>query len=160
MNKFGSLILLVVLLCHHSVRSQNTFSPYTILGVGEMHTPSMSNNYGMGEVGIGTPSIWNINNMNPALLTSNTLSVFEIAMQGENRNISNDLSSQKAGTAGYKYINFAFPIIAGKWTSNLGISPFSSVNYRFNATDTVTNNPNVQTIKVMEASQRLTGQME
>ena len=145
MSKFGSIVLMAMLLSVHVVQSQNTFSPYTVFGLGEIHTPSMSNNFAMGEVGIGTPSVWHLNNMNPALLTSNTFSVFEIALQGENRNISNDLGSQQAGTAGYKYISFAFPIIPGRWTSNFGITPFSSINYRFNTTIPVENDPSVNT---------------
>ncbi len=143
MSKFGSLVLLVVLLSIQSVKSQNTFSPYTILGLGDMHNASMSHNFAMGEVGIGTPSVWHINNMNPALLSGNSFSVFEIALQGENRTVSNGVSNQEAGTAGYKYISFAFPIIQGKWTSNLGISPFSSVNYNFSTTIPVENSPSV-----------------
>jgi len=93
----------------------------------------MTHNMGMGEVGIGLPTLLSINSMNPALLTANTLSVFDIAIQGESRTITNELNSQKAGTAGYKNLSFAFPVIPGKWTTNFGISPFSSVSYNLNS---------------------------
>ncbi|MFY0626024.1 MAG: hypothetical protein JXR07_07010 [Reichenbachiella sp.] len=133
MNNFTRVVFIVTLLSCHKVMSQNTFSPYTVFGIGDMYNKSMSHNMGMGEIGIGTPSVWNINNMNPALLTANTLSVFEIGIQGENRTIANELDEQKAGTAGYKNLSFAFPVVAGKWTTNFGIAPMSSVNYKFNS---------------------------
>lgn len=118
----------------HTVWSQNTFSPYTVFGIGDLNNRSMTHNMAMGEIGIGTPSVWNINNMNPALLTYNTLSIFELSIQGENRTMADNVDEQKAGSAGYKNLSFAFPVMPGKWTTNFGITPMSTINYNFFST--------------------------
>lgn len=128
---FCLAILLAV--CLGQAIAQNTFSPYTSYGLGDFHDKNLAHSAAMGGVGIGLPAVWHINTLNPALLTSNSLSVFELGFQGERRTLSTDTESQTVGAGGYRYINFAFPIITGKWTSSVSMSPFSSVNYSFQA---------------------------
>lgn len=125
------MIFLAAFLSCKFVLAQNKYSPYTVIGVGDLNGMGLANNAAMGNVGIATPSIWHINNMNPALLTYNSLTVFEIGVEGENRTVSNSFNSVKVGTGGFKYLSLAFPIIPNKWTSNIGLMPYSSVNYSF-----------------------------
>ena len=131
------MIFLAAFLSCKFVLAQNKYSPYTVIGVGDLNGMALANNAAMGNVGIATPSIWHINNMNPALLTYNSLTVFEIGVEGENRTVSNSFNSVKVGTGGFKYLSLAFPIIPNKWTSNIGLMPYSSVNYSFNTRQSV-----------------------
>lgn len=125
------MIILAAFLSCNLVFAQNTYSPYTVIGIGDMNGMGLSNNAAIGDIGIGTPTVWHINNINPALLIHNTLTVFEIGVEGENRKVSNNFGKVKVGTAGLKYLAFAFPIISEKWTSSIGLMPYSSVNYDF-----------------------------
>jgi len=120
------------------VFAQITFSPYTVFGIGDMTNMSLSNNFAMGDIGIGTPSILHINNVNPAMLTHNLLSVFTLGLAGENRSISNDLTNLSGGTGGFKYLAFAFPVIFQKWTTSIGAMPYSTINYNFSSRIPVT----------------------
>ena len=108
---------------------QNTFSPYTINGIGDLSGQSLTNQFAMGEVGIGTPSVWNINHLNPALLPYNRFSAFQLGIAGESRSVASETQTQRSGTAGLSSMVFAFPIKDTKWTTSLGFMPLSSVNY-------------------------------
>ncbi|MEO9803590.1 MAG: hypothetical protein ABJF04_10105 [Reichenbachiella sp.] len=137
MSRVKWIMILAAFLSCKFVLAQHTYSPYTVIGIGDLNGMGLANNAAMGNVGIATPSVWNINNINPALLTYNTLTVFEIGVEGENRKVSNNFNSVKVGTGGFKYLTFAFPIISSKWTSNIGLMPYSTVNYNFSATQAI-----------------------
>ncbi len=117
--------------------AQHTFSPYTINGIGDISDMSLSSQMGTGEVGIGSPSFWHINNVNPALLPYNSLTTFQMGLSAESRTVSSQTQTQKSGTGGLRYIAFSFPIIPAKWTSSIGFLPYSSVNYNVIANDIV-----------------------
>ena len=113
----------------HVAFGQSTFSPYTINGIGDLHSSELASNFAMGGLGVAAPSFYHINNQNPALLIHNTLSVFQMGIAGETRQISSSLRSQRGNTAGLRYLAFAFPVIRTKWTTSFGVTPFSTVNY-------------------------------
>ena len=137
MRRVKLMIIVAALLSCKFVLAQHTYSPFTVVGIGELNGMGMSHNTAMGGVGIANPTVWHINLMNPALLPYNSLTVFEIGVEGENRKISNNLGKVKVGTAGFKYLNFAFPIIPAKWTSSIGLMPYSTVNYSFTVTSDI-----------------------
>jgi long-subunit fatty acid transport protein len=130
------IIIAAVLSCNIAL-AQNTYSPYTVLGIGDISTLALANNAAMGGVGIAAPTSWHINNINPALLAYNKYTVFEFGLEGENRDIKNNIDTKEVGTGGFKYLSFAFPIMDDLWTANLGIMPYSSVNYNFSTTKNV-----------------------
>ena len=111
--------------------AQAVVSPYSSNGLGELSYPGMPHNLAMGEVGIATPTFWHINNVNPALAVYNTLTTFQVGLQGDIRNFTTEETAQSSGTAGMRYLNISFPIIAGKWTSAVALLPYSTVNYDF-----------------------------
>lgn len=141
MIRVNKLVLLLTVLSSHWAISQHTFSPYSVYGIGDLQDKSMSHQFAMGDVGIAAPSYYHINSSNPALLTTNLLTTFELGLQGESRSASSDLDSQSSGAAGIKYLSFAFPIIHNKWTTNLGTRPYSLVNYNFLTSSEIENNP-------------------
>ena len=93
----------------------------------------------MGGVGISNPSSWYINNQNPALLTYNFVTTFQAGMILENRTINDGTSSMKTGTGNLNYLVTSFPIKSGRWTTSLGLTPFSSANYKLITTGKVLN---------------------
>ncbi len=82
----------------------------------------------MGEVGIATPSAWQLNYQNPAFLPFNRASVFQVGIEMDRRRIGSDAIDGKKVTGGLNYLNFAFPVINGKWTTSFGLMPYSTVN--------------------------------
>ena len=82
----------------------------------------------MGNTGTSLAHPNFINNKNPALLTRNKLTIFEASLVGQYKKISKTDQSQKNGGANINYLAFAFPLHK-KWTSSVGLKPFSTVNY-------------------------------
>ncbi len=89
----------------------------------------MPNNVAQGEIGIGTPTIWHINSQNPANLVYNTFSTFQLGLNVDRRNFSGEDISGSGTDGGLRFLGYAFPIMAGKWSSSFGILPYSSVSY-------------------------------
>lgn len=107
----------------------NSQSIYSFQGLGSLNHQGMPNNVAMGEVGIGSPSVWYINTQNPAHLVYNTLSTFQVGLELDRRTFSGDNVSGSATDGGLRFMGYAFPIMPGKWSSSFGVLPYSSVNY-------------------------------
>jgi len=133
----GLLAAFIILNCSNTVFAQITYSPYTINGIGDISNTGFSNNFGMGDVGIATPTFWHINSQNRALLVNNTLSVFQMGVAGESRTIETEELSYENGNAGIKYLAFAFPVISSKWSTSFGILPYSTVSYNTISSGTI-----------------------
>ncbi|MEP5612262.1 MAG: hypothetical protein ABJP45_08430 [Cyclobacteriaceae bacterium] len=124
----------------HFVHGQ---SIYSFQGLGTLQHQGMPNNVGMGELGIGSPTIWHVNTQNPANLIFNTFSTFQVGVQGDGRDFSGDNVSGSDFDGGLRFMAYAFPIIPGKWSSSFGILPFSTVSYNTFTESTVDGDPTV-----------------
>ena len=112
-----------------SLSAQVDQSPYSINGIGDIKTLANASQFGMGGMGIATPTRFNINNMNPALLPYNLLSSFSMGLAIDYRSISTEDLTQTNGGALFHNLIFSFPIMPNKWSMSFGLMPFSSVNY-------------------------------
>jgi len=112
-------------------------SPFSTFGWGDVYNRGLAQNQGMGGVGISNSSPWYINNMNPALLVNNYVVSFQAGMQLENRTINDGTNSLKNGSGNLNYLVMAFPVKPGKWTTSIGLMPYSGVNYKLNTTKDV-----------------------
>jgi len=144
MVRLISIFIISIFLSKVSV-GQSTLSVYSALGIGDLSSLSLTHNQGMGGIGISNPSVWYLNNMNPALLPYNSLTVFEAAIVGDFKKVSTNLLSENNSNFNFSYLVTAFPIKPGKWTVSLGLKPYSRVHYNFNATGTI-GTTNIQTI--------------
>lgn len=133
MYKFLVSGFLVTVLSLTGIESfgQAANSPFTSRGVGDLFDPALAHNQGMGGLGISNGSFWYINTLNPALLHYNSVTAFGAGLVGENRNISNETTSEESSGGNINYLSFAFPIKRAKWTSAVSISPYSNVDYTF-----------------------------
>ena len=118
-------------------------SIYSFQGLGSLNHQGMPNNVGMGELGIGTPTIWNVNTLNPANLVYNTFSTFQLGVQVDRRNFSGENISGSDLDGGLRFLSYAFPIQPGKWSSSFGILPLSSVSYNTFSEGVVEGDPDV-----------------
>jgi hypothetical protein len=124
-----SLVLFVVLVCVAKVQGQAGRSPFSTYGIGEPYGNGLIHNQGMGGIGVSQPQVWFLNNQNPALLVYNPITVFQAGIIGESKTIKSDTLSEKVVGGNLNYLVTAFPIKPGKWTSSLGLMPYTSVDY-------------------------------
>jgi hypothetical protein len=89
-----------------------------------------------------------LNNQNPALLVFNRFTVFEAGLIGEQRTVQGPSQKESNSGGNLNYLITAFPAKLGKWTTSLGLMPYSAVNYELNYVDQVEGSTN--TAKVLE----------
>lgn len=125
------IVLVVVVLTATEVWGQAARSPFTTYGIGEAYGNGLAHNQAMGGIGVSQPQMWYLNNANPALLVYNTLTVFQVGVVGESRTLSGNGISNKTKGGNMNYLAVAFPIKITKWTTSLGLMPYTNVDYDF-----------------------------
>ncbi|MCD8073210.1 MAG: hypothetical protein LUE10_08650, partial [Alistipes sp.] len=113
--------------------SINTYSPYTLYGVGSLSTQGTGNLRGMGGVGVAYRDGANItfNYLNPASYSAipRNAFVFNIELEGQNFYLSDGQRKTSYNTFNIRDVGLSFPI-----AKNLGfgfsLTPYSSVGYR------------------------------
>lgn len=131
------IILFLIVSAFSTAKAQIAPSPFSTFGFGELVGPGLAQNQGMGGLGISNASSWYLNNQNPALLVFNYVTVFQAGMQVERRTINDGTTSAKTGSGNLNYLAIAFPVKSGKWTTSVGLMPYSSSNYNLSYTDNV-----------------------
>ena len=113
-------------------------TPFTSFGIGEPYGNALINQQGMAGVGVSQPQFWFINNQNPALLVYNSVYTgFQAGLITERRKISSDTQSEKSQGGNMNYLVTAFPIEPTKWTTSVGLMPYTSVNYKLQYIDNI-----------------------
>ncbi len=130
-SKFIILVLVSLSLTNY-LSGQNTYSPYSVIGVGDIATMSLTHNRAMGGLGISNGDAFHLNNKNPALLTYNRVVVFEAGIVTEQKSLKTTDLSQDNFTGGLNYLVIGFPAIRDKWTISFGLMPVTTVNYQSN----------------------------
>ncbi len=138
------LTLLAAFAINNTLVGQTNISPYTVNGLGDINSNALTTNLGMGGLGVSNGQNWYLNNVNPALLTKNTFTVLEAGMVFESRRLEEESGlSQSNSGGGLSYFAMAFPIINTRWTSSLGIMPYSTVNFNILSEGNVVDNPDI-----------------
>jgi hypothetical protein len=125
-----SVFLLLFIALSSMAFGQAASSPFSTFGVGEPYGNNLIQNQGMGGTGVSQPQYWSLNNTNPALLVFNYLTVFQAGALIESRKIASDTISQKQVNGNLNYLVTAFPVKSGKWTTSVGLLPFTRMNYK------------------------------
>ncbi|GAB1445237.1 MAG: hypothetical protein KF860_03960 [Cyclobacteriaceae bacterium] len=146
-SKYASIVLLIAFIPLESI-GQAAKTPFSSFGIGETFGNGLTQNQGMAGLGISNPEYWHLNNVNPALLVYNTITVFEAGFLGEQRTIKGANTSEKTGSGNLNYLALGFPIKRNKWGMALGLMPYSSVNYRLNYQSEIINS--TQMVNVIE----------
>ena len=127
-------------------------SPFSYLGIGEPYGNALTHNQGMAGVGISNPQYFYLNNQNPALLVYNRFTVFEGGFIGERRTTKGNGLTETNGSGNLNYLITAFPVKLGKWTTSIGIMPYSSVNYKLDYIDSI-EGTSANTVSVKESGE-------
>jgi hypothetical protein len=109
--------------------SQAAPSPFTDFGIGEAYGNSLIHNQGAGGIGVSQPQYWFLNNQNPALLVFNPYTVFEVGTIYESRKLKTSELNEKNTGGNLSYLAAAFPIKINRWTTSVGLTPYTHVSY-------------------------------
>lgn len=139
MNTYIKLLLVSsLLIAGLFANAQNTVSPYSIFGPGEIQSGGFGTNKGMGSAGIALESGSYLNNLNPASYAGmdSLRLIMEFGLEGK----SYDISSANESVSGFEG-NLAYLALGFKYTpwlgGSFGLVPFSSVGYSINRTNSV-----------------------
>lgn len=110
--------------------NNNTSSPYSRFGMGELSPNSFGRSTAMGGASLASRYNLQINASNPASYTAiDSLSfLFEFGIDSRFSNFQNDLGSTKTNNANFQYFAMSFQI-NNKIATSVGLVPFSDVGY-------------------------------
>ncbi|MBO9701513.1 MAG: hypothetical protein J7604_14985 [Sporocytophaga sp.] len=133
------LALLISLTAFQATAQLTENSPYSRFGLGDLYPTGSIRNIGMAGVGVASPNLEYINFLNPALLTTNRrlnldttfkYTMFEGALYGVGRSISDGTLKQQSKSVNFQYLNIAFPI-SNRWTTSISLNPYSNMSYDY-----------------------------
>lgn len=130
MSRLKSLFFVLISLFSVAEVWGQARSPFTTAGIGEPYGNALINTQGMAGVGVSQPQYWHMNNQNPALLVYNNLTVFQAGLLAESRTIRQDTAKEKSVGGNMNYLVTAFPVKYGKWTTGIGLMPYTTVKYK------------------------------
>jgi Outer membrane protein transport protein (OMPP1/FadL/TodX) len=122
------LFIIFTLLSTTFIKAQQTNSPFSYLGVGEVATGGTAVQDAMGGLGVASSNGVYINTLNPALLARNRYTTFEMGVNMEGKIMQND--RRQSNTFGGKLNPIMLSLPASpKWTLLLGLAPVSTIDY-------------------------------
>lgn len=98
----------------------------------------------MANTGISAGNSFQVNTINPAMLTYNSFTVFDMGVTGQYKKLDNGEQSQLDGSANLSTLTLSVPVTK-RWSSALSLRPFSSVNYDVRSTGKIAGNPAAST---------------
>lgn len=132
------LITIITFLSILPVISQNnTNSPYTSLGYGELSDNNSGEQRAMGGVAIGSRSKYRINSVNPASYSAadSVTFMFDVGVSALGSRFKDDLGQKKSTfNANLDYITLQFRLFKGVGLS-AGLQPYSFAGYDYTLTD-------------------------
>ena len=129
-----SLLFIIISLISFSIAStaQNTSSPYSRYGIGNLNPKNFGQSFAMGGTNIAmqndTTPMFSINSNNPASYPSLRLTTIELGLNYNREQLVNTSGKQTISTASLGYVSMAFPFKKW-WGASIGLVPYSSVGY-------------------------------
>ncbi len=114
-----------------SFGQQNTFSPYSRFGIGDISNKGFGRSQALGGIGIGLRDGKHINYQNPASYTSqDTLSfIFDIGISSNATLFETETREHTMVSAFPSHLALGFPV-TDWWKASAGLVPFSKVGYK------------------------------
>ncbi|WP_157493721.1 hypothetical protein [Draconibacterium sediminis] len=124
--------------------NNNTTSPYSRYGLGDLQPYSLGRSSAMGGASLASRYKMQINAANPASYTSlDSLNfIFEFGLEGKFANNQTESTSMKTNDINFKYFAMSFRITDWAATS-LSLTPYSDVGYYVTSTADIENVGNV-----------------
>jgi hypothetical protein len=130
--------LLASLVCSDVMQSQsNPNSVYSRFGLGLLDSPGAAPHFGMGgtTTAITDPIVLNL--ANPASYSFLDVTNLQIMGKGGYTKASNSITSSSYGSGQFHELGMGFKKPGSKWGLAFGITPFSSIDYKFTSQDTL-----------------------
>ena len=124
------LVLLLTILSGAMVAQNNTNSPYTRYGYGQLADQGTGNSKAMGGIAYGLRDRYQTNFANPASYTAvdSLTFMFDGGISMQNTNFSNGAVKKNAKNSSFDYITMQFRL--SKWGAmSIGLLPYSNVGY-------------------------------
>lgn len=124
------LLLLLMMFSGVAVAQNNTNSPYTRYGYGQLSEQGSGNSRAMGGIAYGLRDKSQVNFANPASYTAvdSVTFIFDGGVSLQNTNLSNGVLKKNAKNSSFDYITMQFR--ASKWAAiSVGLLPYSNVGY-------------------------------
>ena len=134
------IVLLLMVLSGEAVAQNNTNSPYTRYGYGQLADQGSSNSKAMGGVAYALRDKYQINFANPASYTAvdSLTFIFDGGVSLQNTNLSNGTLKQNAKNSSFDYITMQFR--ASRWAAiSIGLLPYANVGYNMGEYETIEN---------------------
>jgi hypothetical protein len=142
-NKF--LVFSVLLLLYsfnNTVSAQNTNSPYSRYGVGEVNNKVYGLGFAMGGTNVAlqndTIPLFFINTSNPASYAGVQLTTAELGMNYNRMRLQSSETRKNVNNASFGYVAIAFPFKKW-WGGSFGLLPYSSVGYNLSDSQEIPN---------------------
>ena len=139
MRKIKAVIFLATFFVWGGAIGQTITSLYSSYGIGEVSEGGLQQNFAMGNLGYGTPSLFGINLQNPSMLFYNPLSSFSVGLMGDFRTYEGDGISDNSNAVSLRYLAMAFPVVESRWATAFSLLPYSSVNSNSYSVDSLSN---------------------
>jgi hypothetical protein len=127
------LLVLYTLLVFQSAlfAQERTFLPYSIFGIGELHSKGFVRNMAMGKSGIALSSGSYLNNLNPASYHSidSVSFFFDFGLTSDFVKYRTSYATQHGNDMNLSNVAFGFRI-NHNWSASIGIAPYSAVGYK------------------------------
>ncbi len=138
-NKVLFLVISISLTIQFANSQNNTNSPYTRFGYGDISDNNTGEQRAMGGVSIGSRSQFSINNVNPASysIVDSTTFMFDIGSSALISRFSDGNKTKATTNANLEYINMQFPLSKTVGFS-AGLLPYSFSGYNFYTTGQTT----------------------
>jgi hypothetical protein len=117
------------------IQAQNTTSPYSVYGLGDIEHRAYNRTSGMGNTGLALRSSWFIVDNNPASLSGldRSFYVFNVGFSGRSNQYAGDVITDDNRTSrdfGVKRVSLATKL-NNVWASSVGFQQYSRVNYLY-----------------------------
>jgi hypothetical protein len=127
-KKYKRVLFAIVCLPLMSLAQQNTISPYSAFGIGEVQNQGFALNNSLGGIGVALRTTNYLNPMNPASLSALSQTAFDAGVSGSALFLSDTNLSQEYFTSTMSYLSLGFPIMEGFGISG-GLLPYSFQGY-------------------------------
>ncbi|MBQ8672822.1 MAG: hypothetical protein IJ511_02020 [Bacteroides sp.] len=129
------LVLLFTMMAGVAVAQNNTNSPYTRYGYGQLADQGSGNSKAMGGVAYGLRDKYQVNFANPASYTAvdSLTFIFDGGVSLQNTNLSDGKLKRNAKNSSVDYVTMMFRLHP-KCAMSLGLLPYSNVGYNMNET--------------------------
>ncbi len=137
-NKILLFVFTTLLISQSAISQNNTNSPYTRFGYGDLSDSNSGEQRAMGGISIGSRSKYGINPVNPAsysVVDSMTF-MFDVGVGGLVSKFADNTGNKTSFNSNLEYVTMLFPL-SKKIGFSAGLLPYSFSGYSFYTTDTL-----------------------